>query len=101
MRVIFRIRMCVMQTVEDRVSAGRHIRRSLRDKSKNIKKALPEFTHMERTVSSISVEKKRLRKQRQIPMSHKKNQYSHALRAFKKLAMNLRRAKIVRDGNSF
>jgi hypothetical protein len=77
MRVFFGIAVSVMHPVKDGVCPGIKERRSLRDKCKEVKKALPGFTHAEHFVGGVPVQKEGLAKKRKEPMCQEETEDVH------------------------
>jgi hypothetical protein len=77
MRVFFRIGKGVVHTVHQCICAGAEVRRTLHDERENEPETFPSFTHGKRAMGSITMLKKCLGKERQIPMRYKENEYSH------------------------
>ena len=75
MRIKWSVGIGMVHPVHHRISTRTHIRCSLRDVSKNIKKSFPSFTHHKSAMSCIAMIKKGLRKKWQIPMRNEKNNY--------------------------
>ena len=67
----------MVHTVHDAISISTEVIRALRNKGKNEEKPLPKFRHREHRVSRITVQKKCLSKNGEIPLSNKKNKNSH------------------------
>lgn len=77
MWIFFRVAVSVVHAVHDGIRTGVKKGRSLGKNGKPIEKTLPELIHGEHFMRSIPVQKKRLAKERQEPMSEEKNENSH------------------------
>jgi hypothetical protein len=73
--------MRVMYAVHNGVCTGTHIVRSLHNIAKDEEELFPPLTHFKGAMGCITVVKKRLGKQGQIPYCRKKNNYRNHKKA--------------------
>src|SRR6187549_652329 len=73
----FSVGISVMHAVHDAVSSWTEIRGALEEKGKDVEKFFPTFLHRKHPVCGITMMKKCLCKQREIPMSTQYSQYPH------------------------
>jgi hypothetical protein len=73
--------MRVVYAVHNGVCAGAHIVRSLHDIAEDEKELFPSLAHFESAMGCITMVKKSLRKQRQIPYCRKENNYRNHKKA--------------------
>ena len=80
MRIKLGIGMRMVQAVQNGVRTGTQVRRALHNVGKNVKEALPAFTHFKSTMSGVAVLEECLAKKREVPNTYEK-QYHHHHRA--------------------
>lgn len=78
MRVFWSVGVGVVHSVENRIGSRRQIGTALPDPSEKIKEPFPESVHHKHLMGGISVEKKTLAKQGEIPVKQEEDNYDHS-----------------------
>lgn len=77
MWIFWSVTVCVMHSVQNRISSRRQIGTSLTNPGKEIEKLFPVFVHRKHLMGSIPMEEETLAEQREIPMQEKENNQYH------------------------
>ncbi len=77
MWVFISVAVRMVHSVQNGITSGAKVRRTLAYECENIKEFFPEPVHDEHFVGCISMQKECLAKQREVPVSNKESNYNH------------------------
>ena len=76
-RIVLRIAVSVVHPVKHGISTGTQVRRTLGHPGKHVKYFFPERTGGKHLVRGVTVQKERLKEQRQVPVGNEESNDNH------------------------